>query len=141
MIAQGRDIMLIDRIDHVVLTVRDLDRTCAFYRDVLGFEVVTFGAGRKGLSFGSQKLNLHQYGKEFEPKAQHPTPGSVDLCFITRTPLDQVRRELAEKGIAVEVGPVEKVGAIGTLLSVYVRDPDHNLIEIANYIREDAPGR
>jgi len=129
--------MLIDRLDHVVLTVRDLARTCDFYQRVLGFEVVTFGAGRKGLRFGSQKLNLHQYGQEFEPKAQHPTPGSVDLCFITRTPLDQVRRELAEKGIPIEVGPVEKVGAIGTLLSVYVRDPDHNLIEIANYIRLD----
>ena len=133
--------MLIDRIDHVVLTVRDLERTCNFYRDVLGFEVVTFAGGRTGLRFGGQKLNLHQYGKEFEPKAQHPTPGSVDLCFITRTPLDEVRRELAEKGIPVEVGPVEKVGAIGTLLSVYVRDPDNNLIEIANYIREDEPTR
>lgn len=133
--------MLIDRLDHVVLTVRDLDRTCDFYQQVLGFEVITFGAGRKGLRFGGQKLNLHQYGKEFEPKAHHPTPGSVDLCFITRTPLDQVRRELADKGIPVEVGPVEKIGAIGTLLSVYVRDPDHNLIEIANYIREDEPDR
>ena len=130
--------MLIDRLDHVVLTVRDLGRTCDFYQHVLGFELVTFGTGRKGLRFGGQKLNLHQAGKEFEPKAQHPTPGSIDLCFITRTPLDQVRRELADKGIPVEVGPVERAGAIGTLLSVYVRDPDHNLIEIANYIREDA---
>ena len=133
--------MLIDRIDHVVLTVRDPERTCDFYHQVLGFEVVSFAGGRKGLSFGRQKLNLHQYGKEFEPKAEHPTPGSVDLCFITRTPLDQVRRELAEKGIPVEVGPVEKVGAIGTLLSVYVRDPDQNLIEIANYIGEHTPDR
>jgi catechol 2,3-dioxygenase-like lactoylglutathione lyase family enzyme len=126
--------MKIDRIDHVVLTVRDLDRTCEFYQSVLGFEVVTFAGGRRGLTFGRQKLNLHLYGKEFEPKAQHPTPGSLDLCFITTTPLDEVRRELGEKGIEIEVGPVEKVGAVGTLLSIYVRDPDHNLIEIANYV-------
>ena len=127
--------MKIESIDHVVLTVRDLERTCDFYRSVLGFEVVTFGAGRKGLQFGRQKLNLHVCGKEFEPKALHPTPGAIDLCFITSTPLDEVRRELNEKGIAIEVGPVEKVGAVGMLLSVYVRDPDDNLIEIANYVR------
>ena len=127
--------MKIDSIDHVVLTVRDLERTCEFYQRVLGFEVVTFAGGRKGLSLGRQKLNLHLYGKEFEPKALHPTPGSVDLCFITSTPLEEVRRELAEKGVPVEVGPVEKIGAVGKLLSVYVRDPDHNLIEIANYVR------
>ncbi len=127
--------MKIDAIDHVVLTVRDLDRTCDFYQSVLGFEVVTFGAGRRGLQFGRQKLNLHLYGKEFEPKAQHPTPGSADLCFITSTPLDDVRRELGEKQIPIELGPVERVGAVGTLLSVYVRDPDLNLIEIANYVR------
>jgi len=127
--------MNIESIDHVVLTVRDLDRTCDFYQSVLGFTVTTFAGGRKGLQFGRQKLNLHLYGKEFEPKALHPTPGSVDLCFITTTPLDEVRRELSEKGVPIEVGPVEKVGALGTLLSVYVRDPDHNLIEIANYVR------
>ena len=127
--------MKIESIDHVVLTVRDLERTCDFYRSVLGFEVVSFVGGRKGLQFGRQKLNLHVYGKEFEPKALHPTPGAIDLCFITTTPLDEVRRELGEKGVAIEVGPVERVGAVGTLLSVYVRDPDQNLIEIANYVR------
>jgi len=127
--------MKIESIDHVVLTVRDLERTCDFYRSVLGFEVVSFAGGRKGLQFGRQKLNLHLYGKEFEPKALHPTPGAIDLCFITTTPLDEGRRELGEKGIAIEVGPVEKVGAVGKLLSVYVRDPDQNLIEIANYVR------
>jgi len=126
--------MKIDRMDHVVLTVRDLDRTCEFYRSVLGFEVVTFAGDRRGLSFGRQKLNLHLFGKEFEPKAQHPTPGSLDLCFVTSTPLDEVQRELRQKGIAIEVGPVEKVGATGTLLSIYIRDPDYNLIEIANYV-------
>ena len=126
--------MKIDRIDHVVLTACNLDRTCEFYRSVLGFEVVTFASGRRGLSFGQQKLNLHLFGKEFEPKAQHPTPGSLDLCFITSTPLNEVQRELSQKGIAIEVGPVEKVGATGTLLSIYIRDPDYNLIEIANYM-------
>ena len=134
MITRTEMTMKIDAIDHVVLTVRDLDRTCEFYQSVLGFEVVTFGAGRRGLRFGRQKLNLHVHGKEFEPKAQHPTPGSVDLCFITSTPLDDVRRELGEKKIPIEVGPIERVGAVGTLLSVYVRDPDQNLIEIANYV-------
>ena len=134
MITRTEMTMKIDAIDHVVLTVRDLDRTCEFYQSVLGFEVVTFGAGRRGLRFAQQKLNLHVHGKEFEPKAQHPTPGSVDLCFITSTPLDDVRRELGEKKIPIEVGPIERVGAVGTLLSVYVRDPDQNLIEIANYV-------
>ena len=126
--------MKIDRIDHLVLTVKDIDRTCAFYQSVFGFEVVTFGQGRKALRFGRQKLNLHEQGHEFEPKAAAPAPGAIDLCLITETPLDDVARELAAKGVAVEEGPVVRTGAMGKLLSMYLRDPDRNLIEIANYI-------
>jgi catechol 2,3-dioxygenase-like lactoylglutathione lyase family enzyme len=126
--------MNIDRIDHVVLTVKDIQQTCDFYENVLGFEVVVFKQGRTALHFGEQKLNLHQRGNEFEPKAAAPTPGSVDLCFIAETPIETVRCELEAKGVSVEVGPVEQIAAVGKLLSVYLRDPDHNLIEIANYV-------
>ena len=124
---------LIDHLDHLVLTVADVDATLAFYTSGLGMEAVTF-AGRKALHFGSQKINLHQAGKEFEPKASRPTPGSADLCFITATPLDQVVAHLLAAGITVEVGPVERTGAVGKLLSVYLRDPDLNLLEISNYL-------
>ncbi|MET0191204.1 MAG: VOC family protein [Pseudonocardia sediminis] len=124
--------MRIDRLDHLVLTVADVDRTVAFYRDVLGMEEVTFGEGRRALAFGSSKINLHRAGHEFEPKAERPTPGSADVCLITLDPLEQVQRELAEHGVAVEEGPVERTGARGPLLSVYVRDPDANLVEISN---------
>lgn len=124
--------MRIDSLDHLVLTVRDLDMACDFYHRVLGMEVVTFGAGRKALRFGSQKINLHVAGQEFEPKAQHPTPGSADLCFLTRTPLADVQRELAALSVSVVEGPVARTGAKSPLFSLYVRDPDGNLIEIAN---------
>lgn len=120
------------RIDHVVLTVRDIDRTVDFYTRALGMRAITFGDGRRGLAFGDQKLNLHQAGREFEPKARVPTPGSVDLCLVTDAPLDDVRERLGALGIAIEVGPVAKVGARAPLRSIYVRDPDGNLIEIAN---------
>jgi catechol 2,3-dioxygenase-like lactoylglutathione lyase family enzyme len=86
--------------------------------------------------FGKQKLNLHQRGNEFEPKANAPTPGAVDLCFITETSIEDVRRELEAKGVPVELGPVTQVGALGKMFSVYLRDPDRNLIEIANYVPE-----
>ena len=126
--------MKIERIDHVVLTVENIQRTCAFYESVLGFEVITFESGRKALKFQSQKFNLHEKGKEFEPKALWPTPGSIDICLIAQTPLDVVMRELAEKNVPIEEGPVERTGAIGRLRSVYLRDPDRNLIEISNYV-------
>ncbi|WP_058189179.1 VOC family protein [Terracidiphilus gabretensis] len=129
--------MKIDRIDHLVLTVMDIKRTCAFYQSVLGFQVVTFGDGRKALQSGAHKLNLHELGKDlFGPKAAVPMPGAIDICFITDVPIDEVLRELREKGVAVEEGPVEREGAAGALLSVYLRDPDWNLIEISNYIIE-----
>lgn len=124
--------MKIDRLDHIVLTVRDLDRTCEFYSRILGMEVVSF-IGRTALSFGSQKINLHQAGKEFEPKAATPTAGSGDFCLITVTPISEVIDHLKNNGVEIEHGPVEKVGATGLLESVYIRDPDSNLVEISNY--------
>ena len=125
--------MKIDRLDHLVLTVANLDVTCRFYETVLGMEVVTFGQGRKALAFGSSKINLHQLGKEFEPKALRPTAGSADLCFITTAPLDQVVVHLRTHGVAIEEGPIARTGAAGPINSVYIRDPDKNLIEISNY--------
>ena len=123
----------IDRIDHIVLTVHDLERTIAFYSRVLGMEPVTFAGGRRGLAFGRQKLNLHQAGREFEPKALAPAPGAIDLCFIASTALEEVIETLREEGIAIIEGPVDKTGALGPMMSVYFRDPDGNLIEVSNY--------
>lgn len=120
------------RIDHVVLTVRDIDATIAWYERVLGMRAVAFGGGRRALAFGDQKLNLHEAGREFVPKASIPTPGSADLCFTTDVPLGEVAAHLRTEGVAVELGPVAKVGARAALRSLYVRDPDGNLIEIAN---------
>jgi catechol 2,3-dioxygenase-like lactoylglutathione lyase family enzyme len=129
-----------DRLDHLVLTVADIERSCRFYADVLGCEIVTFGQGRFALAFGRQKINLHQAGREFEPKALRPTPGSADLCFIAETPLASVITHLAEAGVAIEEGPVARTGATGPIRSVYLRDPDGNLIEISNPLDEDMPG-
>ena len=128
--------MQIDRIDHLVLTVFDLARTCDFYTRVLGMKVVTFGEGRTALAFGRQKLNLHLFGREFEPKALKPTPGSIDLCFITQTPLDEVAAHVRACDVKIVQGPVPKTGALGPMQSIYLRDPDGNLVEISNY--EDA---
>jgi catechol 2,3-dioxygenase-like lactoylglutathione lyase family enzyme len=125
--------MKIDGLDHIVLTVKDIDATCAFYERVLGMNAVTFGAGRKALSFGNQKINLHQYGNEFEPKAKRPTPGSVDVCFITSVPITEVISHLASCGVTVLEGPVPRTGARGQIVSVYFRDPDMNLIEVSTY--------
>ena len=125
--------MKIDGIDHIVLTVRDIEATCNFYSQVLGMQVTTFGASRKALSFGCQKINLHQVGREFEPKAAKPTPGAADLCFLTSAPLETVIAHLNNLHIKIELGPIARTGARGKLHSVYVRDPDDNLVEIANY--------
>ncbi len=124
--------MKIDSIDHLVLTVRDIQVTCEFYSQVLGMEIVTFGNGRKALRFGTQKINLHEAGKEFDPHALHPTSGSEDLCLLTDQPLNRVIEHLRSCGIDIVEGPVGKAGAVGPLESVYVRDPDGNLIEISN---------
>ena len=126
--------MKIDSLDHLVLTVKDIETTASFYSTVLGMDVITFGGGRKALSFGTQKINLHQHGKEFEPKAQHPTPGSADLCFITSVPLPEVVNHLSSCNVAVIDGPVQRTGATGPILSVYFRDPDMNLIEVSNRV-------
>jgi catechol 2,3-dioxygenase-like lactoylglutathione lyase family enzyme len=125
--------MHIDRIDHIVLTVFDLDRTIDFYSRVLGMEPITFAGGRRGLAFGRQKLNLHQAGREFEPKALKPVPGAIDLCFIAASSLDEVIARLRQEGVAIIDGPVDKTGALGPMKSVYFRDPDGNLIEVSNY--------
>lgn len=123
----------VDRIDHLVLTVFDIDRTLDFYRRVLGMEPITFAGGRRGLAFGRQKLNLHQAGREFDPKALKPTPGSIDLCFATDSPLSDVMAHLKACGVAIAEGPVRKTGALGPMMSVYFRDPDGNLVEVSNY--------
>jgi catechol 2,3-dioxygenase-like lactoylglutathione lyase family enzyme len=122
---------MITGIDHLVLTVADLDATLRFYRDGLGMRHETFGAGRSALHFGDHKINLHVAGKEFEPKAARPTPGSADLCLLTNRPLQDIIDRLAKIGSPVFLGPVERAGATGALVSIYSRDPDGNLIEIA----------
>jgi len=127
--------MRVVSLDHLVLTVRSVEATCAFYAGVLGMEVVIFGEGRKVLAFGSQKINLHEQGKEFEPKAAQPTPGSADLCFITDSPLSEVIEHLNALGVPILEGPVSRTGAIGLLRSVYFHDPDANLIEVSVYER------
>jgi catechol 2,3-dioxygenase-like lactoylglutathione lyase family enzyme len=124
----------IDRLDHLVLTVADIDAIVEFYTGVLGMEAVTFGAGRTALAFGHSKINLHQAGHEFEPKAHRPTPGSADLCLIAADPLERVIGELTAHDVPIEEGPVERTGATGPILSVYFRDPDQNLIEVSNYV-------
>jgi len=130
--------MQIDHLDHLVLTVADIETTVDFYTRVLGMQAVTFGEGRKALVFGQQKINLHQAGREFEPKAERPTPGSADLCFIVATPLEQVIAHLKAQQVAILEGPVQRTGATGPIRSVYVRDPDFNLIELSNPLETSA---
>jgi len=125
--------MKIDGIDHVVFTVRDIDATCEFYAKALGMEVVTFGGNRKALSFGSQKINLQQSGRESTLIAEKPTPGSADVCFVTFVALAEVIAHLKSTGVNLIAGPVERIGARGKMISIYFRDPDMNLIEVANY--------
>ena len=124
----------LERLDHLVLTVKDMAATLDFYRRTLGMEEIDFGEGRKALKFGQSKINLHQAGREFEPKAARPTPGSADLCFITAAPLAEVMEHLQRQNEPVEMGPVERTGALGPIKSIYLRDPDGNLLEISNYL-------
>lgn len=132
---QSEPTFTLDRLDHLVLTVASIPATIAFYQDVLGmrserFETAT-GEIRQALKFGTSKINLHQQGQEFEPKAQHPTPGSADLCFLTQTPIPDWQIHLAARDVTIEDGPVPRTGATGPLVSIYIRDPDQNLIEIS----------
>ncbi len=123
----------LERLDHLVLTVRDIEATCRFYERVLGMRRESFGAGRIALHFGRQKINMHPYPSPVEIVAEDPRPGSADLCFVTETPIAQVAAHLKACGVEIESGPVERTGAQGTLRSVYCRDPDGNLIEVSNY--------
>jgi catechol 2,3-dioxygenase-like lactoylglutathione lyase family enzyme len=125
--------MEIERIDHIVLTVKDINITCELYSQVLRMQVVTFSDSRKALQFGQQKINLHELGNEFEPKAMHPTPGSADICFITNTPLPQVIQHINSCVIKIIEGLVARTGALGMIDSIYLLDPDGNLLEVSNY--------
>ena len=125
--------MQVDRLDHLVLTVKSIELTVNFYQAVLGMEKVVFGDGRVALSFGCQKINLHQLGNEFEPKAGNVKPGSADLCFIISQPIEQAIEHLAAFDVPLIEGPVSRTGATGRIVSSYFRDPDENLIEVSNY--------
>jgi catechol 2,3-dioxygenase-like lactoylglutathione lyase family enzyme len=125
--------MKIKQIEHLVLTVKDIEASCKFYTTVMGMKEIDFGQGRKAVIFGNQKINFHQQGKEFEPRALHPTTGSADLCFITDAPMSEVIAHVRACGIEIIEGPVKRTGARGAMTSIYVRDPDGNLIEIATY--------
>jgi len=128
--------MYISKLDHIVLTIKDIHATTLFYTTVLGMKAVSFAKDRQALQFGNQKINLHQQGDEIEPHALQPTPGSADLCLITEISLEQVIDHVQSCGAKILAGPVPRSGATGGLLSVYLRDPDGNLIEISNPARE-----
>jgi catechol 2,3-dioxygenase-like lactoylglutathione lyase family enzyme len=128
--------MRIEVLDHLVLTVADVDRTRDFYERTLGMEPVVFGEGRHALAFGAQKINLHEAGREFEPKAAAPTPGSADLCFLTNVPVAEVVEHLEANGVEIIEGPVRRTGATGPITSVYFRDPDGNLLEVSGLLGE-----
>ena len=121
-------------IDHFVLTCADVDATIGFYTRVLGMTAETFAGGRRALCFGDQKINLHQAGREFEPRARVATPGSGDFCLLSEVPVAEIARHLAAEGIEVIEGPVAKTGAAGPLVSIYFRDPDGNLVEVSNLV-------
>ncbi len=125
--------IIIDRIDHMVLTVADIDATCEFYGRVLGMEKVIFAGGRVALGFGRQKINLHPAQDPYTPRAKNAVTGAGDLCLITETPLQGVIAHLEAEGVEIIEGPVAKTGAMGPITSVYFRDPDENLIEVSNY--------
>lgn len=125
--------MEVSNLDHLVLTVRDIDKTVAFYQSVLGMKKTSFNDGRVALSYGNQKINVHQLGNEFQPNAGNVSAGSADLCFILKTPLAEAQKHLSDCGVAIIDGPVSRAGAMGPIISLYFRDPDQNLIEVSNY--------
>ena len=126
--------MHINAIDHIVLTVKNIDKSVAFYTSVLGMQMRVFGEKRVALFFGKQKINLHKATEELLPHAKHPTSGSADICLITDTPLEEAMQEVSKHAVAIEEGPVQRSGAQGDIISFYIRDTDGNLIEIANKI-------
>ncbi len=135
----------VSALDHLVLTVADIERTVDFYERVLGMRAVTFGEGRRALCFGEQKINLHEAGHEFPPMAHRPTIGSADLCFVVSEGLEEVTSRLREAAVEIEQGPVKRTGAHGPMRSIYIRDPDGNLVELARYddvlqVRDAQPG-
>lgn len=124
----------LDRLDHFVLTVRDVEASCDFYEKVLGMSREVFDLGRIALHYGRQKINIHPYPSPIEPKAAVPSPGSADLCFVAVTPMEEVIAHLTARNVPIEDGPVARSGAVGPMTSVYFRDPDGNLIEVSNYV-------
>ena len=132
--------MQVDRLDHLVLTVADVEATIGFYERVLGMRAVSFGAGRRALAFGRSKINLHPAAQPLRPHARQPMTGSADLCFIVAAPPAEVLEHLRACGVAVEEGPVRRTGALGPIESVYFRDPDGNLIEVSSYARTSGGG-
>jgi catechol 2,3-dioxygenase-like lactoylglutathione lyase family enzyme len=130
---------IMDRLDHLVLTVCDVDRTIRFYSRVLGMTPRTFGSNRVALHFGDQKINLHEVGQIVDANVRHATPGSADLCFLTSVPLGRVREHLRKEDVEVIEGPVPRTGARGPIESIYFYDPDENLIEVANRVAPESP--
>ena len=126
---------MIDHLDHIVLTTSNEQACVDFYVGLLGMQLETFGQSRKAFRFGNQKINLHVKGHEFEPKAHLPVPGALDLCFIASLPLDQLIAQLQARGAHIVEGPVQRTGATGPIRSIYLRDPDLNLIEISQPLR------
>lgn len=124
---------MISKIDHIVITVRSIEKTVEFYTEVLGMEKENFEAGRVALKFGKQKINLHEIGKEFEPKAAHPTPGSADICLITNLSIQDALHLVKSKSVEIIEGVVPRIGANGPMESFYFRDPDQNLVEVSSY--------
>jgi catechol 2,3-dioxygenase-like lactoylglutathione lyase family enzyme len=125
-------------LDHLVMTVHNIDATCTFYTQVLGMKVIEFGNKRKALSFGRHKINLHQHGNEFAPYAASPTPGALDLCLLSTNTVEQTIRHLHQSGITIIEGPVQRTGATCPVMSVYLRDPDGNLLEIAHSLEDSS---
>ncbi|GAA3356668.1 MULTISPECIES: VOC family protein [Saccharopolyspora] len=126
----------IDRVDHLVLTVADVDRAAEFYERILGMRTVTFPGDRRAVSFGQQTIKLHAASELVEPTATHPVPGSANLCFVTEQPISEVQEHLRANDVRIEEGPVGRTGTSGPITSLYLRDPDGNLIEIARYDEE-----
>lgn len=130
---------MISHIDHIVITTRDIEACIDFYTRILGMKLLTFNGNRKAFSFGQQKINIHEYGKEIEPKAHLPVPGSVDICLISSLSVDEIHAHFSKHAVTILEGPVKRTGACGTIISFYLRDPDLNLIEVSVYETQDIP--